>query len=204
MKVNDTELTRESLDNLDRLLAGEAGTKVGLTVRHSGSERPEVIELTRERFVHDAATGELLHSLRAAINEQLAREPRNPGLLELRAELAGQWSDSKAQVADFTAAIDALSQQTPAAKAVDLKRLYGRRGNAYVRLEKWQEAVADFAHVVTTETTDVDLLSKRANAYEALKNWEAAAADWSRAATGNPEGAKRLAEFARRALPPAT
>ena len=65
-------------------------------------------------------------------------------------------------------------------------------------MQKWPEAVDDYAHVVTPETTDVDLLSNRARAYEALKNWDAAAADWSRAATGNPEGAKLLAEFARR------
>ena len=60
------------------------------------------------------------------------------------------------------------------------------------------EAVDDYAHVVTDTTTDEDLLTKRARAYEALRNWEAAAADWSRAATGNPDGAKLLAEFARR------
>ena len=42
------------------------------------------------------------------------------------------------------------------------------------------------------------LLSNRARAHEALKNWDAAAADWSRAATGNPDGARLLAEFARR------
>ena len=56
------------------------------------------------------------------------------GLLELRAELAGQWSDAKAQVADYTAAIEALAQQKPEAAAADLKRLYGRRGNAHRRL----------------------------------------------------------------------
>ena len=55
--------------------------------------------------VQDAATGELLGPLRALIKERLASEPRNPGLLELRAQLAGQWSDTKAQVADYTAAI---------------------------------------------------------------------------------------------------
>src|SRR5262249_50095769 len=126
VKVNDTELTRESLDKFVQLLEGEPGTKVRLTVRHSGSERPEVIELTRERFVNDAATGKLLHPLRAAIHERLAKEPRNPGLLELRAEFAGQWSDAKAQVADYTAAIDALSQQKAEATAADLKRLYER------------------------------------------------------------------------------
>ena len=42
------------------------------------------------------------------------------------------------------------------------------------------------------------MLSKRARAHEALNNWDAATADWERAATGNPEGAKLLAEFARR------
>src|SRR5262249_17560196 len=107
VKVNDTELTRESIPKLRELLAGEAGTKVRLTVRHSGSEKPDVIELVRKRFVHDPATGEQLYPLRAAIHSRLAREPRNPGLLELRAELGGQWSDTKAQVGDYTAAIDA-------------------------------------------------------------------------------------------------
>jgi WD40 repeat protein/tetratricopeptide (TPR) repeat protein len=211
--------------------------------------------------VDDAATGELLHPLGVTINERLAREPRNPGLLELRAELAGQWSDTKAQVADYTAAIEALSQRTPGPTA-DLQRLYGRRGNAHVALRQWQHAVDDYARCVTdattddallfnqalalyqihgdqqaidqlverrpklagqigdliiqdqdkdwpravkiysqgitAETTDVVLLSKRAHAFEARKNWDAAAADWSRAATGNPEGAKLLAEFGRR------
>ena len=165
VKVNDTEMTRESIPKLGELLAGEAGTKVRLTVRHSGSERLEVIELTRERFLSDPATGEQLYPLRAAVKERLAKAPRDAGLLELRAELAGQWSDAKAQVADYTAAIEALSQQTREATAVDLKRLYGRRGNAYVSLEKWQEAAADYAHVVTKETTDEELLTGQARAH---------------------------------------
>jgi WD40 repeat protein/tetratricopeptide (TPR) repeat protein len=136
--------------------------------------------------------------LDAAINERLARQPRHPGLLELRAELAGQWSDAKAQVADYTAAIEALSQQPGKTTTADIQRLYGRRGIAYVSLEKWPEALADFAQVITKETTDVDLLSNRARAYEGLKNWDAAAADWSRAAAASPDGAKLLADFARR------
>jgi hypothetical protein len=130
VKVNDTEITRDSLDKFNQLLAGEAGTKVRLTVRRSGSDSQVEIELTRERFINDAAAGELLHPLRAAIDERLAKEPGNPGLLELRAELAGQWSDKKAQVADYAAAIDALSQQKDEAAAADLQRLCGRRGNA--------------------------------------------------------------------------
>ena len=254
-----------------------------------------------ERFVNHAATDELLYPLRLAVNERIVKEPRNPALFELRAELAGQWSDAKAQVADYTAAIEALARQKPEAAAADLKRLFGRRGNAHLALRQWQQAIDDFARVVTettrdesllsnqalamaevmlrsvssdpaafdreqkrllvtkvadpwqklaaayrfqgdqraidrlverhpnlagpvgdlftqgkdegkdwrraiafyskgiaAKTTDVDLLSKRARAHEALKTWDAAAADWSRAATGNPDGARLLAEFARR------
>ena len=84
LKVNDSELTRDSLEKLDRLLSGEAGTKVRLTVRHSGSEKPAVIELTRERFVNDPATEDLVYPLRALVNERLAKTPRDARLLELR------------------------------------------------------------------------------------------------------------------------
>ncbi len=123
--------------------------------------------------VKDAATGELLSPLRAAINERLAREPRNPGLLELRAELAGQWSDTKAQLADYTAAIEALSRQTPEPTA-DLRRLYGRRGNAHVALRQWQQAVDDYARGVTDATTDEALLSNQALAlYQILGDQQA-------------------------------
>ena len=112
-------------------------------------------------------------------------------------ELAGQWSDAQAQLADYTAAIDALSQQKPKAPAADLQRLHIRRGNAYLSLRQWRQAVDDYARVMTDVTKDVDLLSKRARAYGAMENWDAAAADWARAATGNPEGPGMLAEFAR-------
>jgi tetratricopeptide (TPR) repeat protein len=161
-KVNDTELNTESLLKLPDLLAGDAGTKVRLTVRHSGSEKREVIERTRERFLHDPATGALLNPLREAVNLRLAQEPRNPALLELRAELAGQWSDGKAQVADYTAALEALSHQKPESSASDLRRLYRRRGDAYVAAKQWQEAVDDYARGITAATTDDALLANQA------------------------------------------
>ena len=164
LEVNGAGLTRDSLEKLDQLLSGEAGTKVRLTVRHSGSEKTGVIELSRERFVHDPATGELLYPLRELVDERLAKEPRDPKLLELRAVLAGQRSDAQAQVADYTAAIDALVRQTPAAAAADLRRLHGRRGNAHLALRQWQLALDDYAHVVTPETKVVELLSKQARA----------------------------------------
>ncbi len=202
LKVDDTELkielTTESYDKFTQMVQGKAGTKLRFTVRHSGIDEPEVLELTREQVVLDVVTGELLHPLRAAINERLAQDPRNSGLLELRAELAGQWSETKAQLADYTAAIEALSEETTKATAAVLKRLYARRGNAHFALGQWQPAVDDYARGVTDATTDTAVLSNRARAQESLENWVAAAADWSRAATGNPQGAKLLAEFARR------
>ena len=65
-------------------------------------------------------------------------------------------------------------------------------------LQKWPEAVDDYAHVITPETTDALLLSNRARAHEALEHWDSAAADWSRAAAEDPEGAIWHAEFAGR------
>jgi hypothetical protein len=97
VKVNDAEVTGESIPKLGKLLAGEAGTKVRLTVRHPGSEKPEVIELTRERFPNDPATVELLYPLWAAVNERLANARQDTAFVELRAALAGQWSDGNAQ-----------------------------------------------------------------------------------------------------------
>ncbi|HEV3025391.1 MAG TPA: WD40 repeat domain-containing protein, partial [Pirellulales bacterium] len=119
-------------------------------------------------IVSDPATGELLDPLRALVKERLAREPRDARLLELRAELGGQWSDAQAQAADYTAAIEALAEQKPEATAVDLKRLYGRRGNAHVALRQWQQAVDDYARVVTDTTTDEELLTNQATALAEL------------------------------------
>ncbi len=144
---------------------------------------PEVVDRAKFgviQFIDDPATGELLNPLRAAIATRLAKEPRNPALLELRAELAGQWSDTKAQIADYTAAIDILSPLATLpprvgegsgggeTAAVDLKRLYGRRGNAYIALKQWQQAVDDYARAVTDATTDDDLLTNQALALSEL------------------------------------
>ena len=89
-------------------------------------------------------------------------------------------------------AIDRLVERRP--------KLAGQIGDLFIedKDKDWPRAVKIYSRGITAETTDVLLLSKRARAYEALQNWDAAAADWSRAATGNPEGAKLLAEFARR------
>jgi len=144
------------------------------------------------------ATGDLFFQLLEAVEKRLAKNPRDAGLLELRAELAAQQADVEGQVADYTTAINILAEQPAAAVSARLRRLYCRRGDAYLSLQKWQQAIDDYAHVITPETTDIDLLSNRARAQEALQHWDAAAADWSRAASGNPQEARWLAEFAHR------
>ena len=90
------------------------------------------------------------------------RTPATPGCLSCATELASQWSDGKTQVADYTAAIDALSQPKAEATTANLKRLHERRGNAYVALKQWQQAVDDYARAVTDATTDDALLSNQA------------------------------------------
>ena len=71
-------------------------------------------------------------------------------------------------------------------------------GDLFAADKQWERAIEIYSTAISKRTTDVLLLWKRARAFEALKNWDGAAADWSRAASGNPEGAKLLAEFARR------
>lgn len=178
-KLNDTALTEETRREFSQLVLGDHGATVRLTVRRPGSDQPKEFELMREQFVTDETAGKLLHSLQLALNERLAGEPRHPGLLELRAEFAGQWSGTQAQVADYTAAIEALLQQTTEEAANDLRRLYARRGSALVRLEKWPEAVADFAQAVTAKTTDEELLTNQARAQANVLLAAETAADWT-------------------------
>ena len=164
LKINDTDLNEETIPKFSQLASGDAGTKVRLSVRHAGSDRPEAIELTLERFPNDPATGDVLYPLRTAIDERLAKEPRDARLLELRAELAGQWSDAKAQVDDYSAAIEAIPEGPPETNSADLQRLYRRRGDANLSLKHWREAVDDYARVVTDATTDGTLLTDQATA----------------------------------------
>ncbi len=203
VRVNGGEITQENIAKFATMITLGVGTKIRLTVRHPGSTTTEDIELAKESFRLDAGTGELWPPLLATVEKRLVANPKDAGLLELRAELTGQTTDfagkaSAAQVADYTAAIDILAEQPAEAEMARLRRLYRSRGDAFVRLKKWQEAVDDYAQVITPETTDALLLAQRARVHELLENWEGAAADWARAAPGNPQGAKALADFARR------
>jgi WD40 repeat protein len=198
LKINGVAMTKETIPNAAKMLAGKVGTTVRLTVRHPGSMQTEDIDLVKEMYRVDDATGELFLPMLAAVERRLSVAPEDAGLLELRAELAGQESDFAWQVADYTEAIEILSEQPAKKFSARLQRLYRRRGDAFFSLQKWPEAVEDYDHVITQDTTDVTLLSQRARAHEALKKWDAAAADWERAAIGHPQGAKWHGEFARR------
>jgi tetratricopeptide (TPR) repeat protein len=139
-----------------------------------------------------------LELLDTALGERIIREPRDPGLLELRAALAGLRGNALAEMADSSAALQILAKQPAEPVSARLRRLYRRRGDAFVILKRWPEAIVDYAQVITPETTDAVLLSNRARAHEALSQWNAAAADWSRAAGASAEGITWLTGFARR------
>jgi WD40 repeat protein/tetratricopeptide (TPR) repeat protein len=162
VKVDGVETTTLTLPDFQKKFKGEVGTKLRLTVRHPGKTETEDVGLVTEKYRVDAATAELFSALLAALEKRLARNPRDAGLLELRAELAGEESDFARQVPDYTAAIEALSGQKGNAQTAHLKRLYGRRGNAHVALKQWQQAVDDYARAVTDATTDDALLSNQA------------------------------------------
>jgi WD40 repeat protein len=176
---------------------------VAATLLQGGAQRraddglPAIVKGKDENYV-DQATGDLFFPLLAEVDKGLAQDPRDAGLHELRAELAGQENDFAGQAAHYAGAIEILAEQPAPAMSARLLSLYRRRGDAYMRLQKWSEAVDDYAHAITAQTTDPVLLSQHARALEALKNWDAAADDWSRVARGNPQGPKQLADFGRR------
>jgi WD40 repeat protein/serine/threonine protein kinase/tetratricopeptide (TPR) repeat protein len=198
LKLNGGDMTQKQIAVFEKTLKGDTETKMRLTVRHPFSNQTEDVDLVRQEYRVDDATGDLFFPLLAAIAKRLADDPIDAGLLELRTELNRQATDFPKQVADYTAVIDVLAEQPAKAEPARLRRLYRCRGDAYGSLQQWQKAVDDYAHVITAETTDALVLANRARALEALGHWDAAAADWWRVATGSPEGAKPLAEFTQR------
>ncbi len=200
VKVNGVEIpANPTIPDLTKMLAGGVGTKLRLTVRHQNIAQTEDIDLVKELYFVDEATGSLFLPLQTALAKRLAKDPGDAGLLELRAELhLAADTDFANQAAELTSVIKILTDKPGKTASASLQRLYRRRADAYIALGKWAEAVDDYAHVITPKTTDVVLISNRARAFEGVKQWEAAAADWTRVAAGNPEGAKLLADFTRR------
>ena len=133
--------------------------EVAATLLQGGAERRAQDGLPE--FSNDS-TSELIISLQAALDKRLANAPKDAGLLELQAELNRQKNDYAEQMADYSAVIKILADQKAEAESPRLVRLYHRRGDAYVALRKWAEAIDDYAHVITKKTTDALLLSNRA------------------------------------------
>ena len=118
-----------------------------------------------------------------AIDQLVARRPKLAGPI---GDLFAEDKDWRRAVAIYSQGIMAAKDEggrTPAERMKDeggrMKDEGGRSGSSFILHPS-------------------SLLSGRARASEALKDWDAATADWERAATGNPEGAKLLGEFARR------
>ncbi len=166
LSINDVEISADSIPEIGELLAGDAGTVVRLTVRHTESDQPEEIELVKDSVVIDSATGDLLAPLLTEIDERLAEHPDDAALLELRAELAGQWQASEDQLVDFTAAINVLAELEDS--RAELSRLYRRRGDVQFGLKQWPPAAADYSLAVTHGTIDELLLASQAWADDSL------------------------------------
>ena len=181
------------------MLAGELGTKVRLTVRHPGRRQTEDVDLVKANYLRGRRDRRVVFPTAGGARRTAGREPseRRAARAARRARRTGVRFPR--QVADYTAAIKILSEQpaearvrAPAATLSPPRRRVRQLG----KMAGSRCAITPMSS--PRRRQDVDLLSNRARASEALKNWDAAAADWSRAATGNPEGAKLLAEFARR------
>ena len=83
-------------------------------------------------------------------------------LLLLLAEVEGLLGDVSAQIEAYTAAIESFSNRPANQITERLKKLYQRRGDAYMIKRKWQMALDDYDQVVTDNTKDKTLLASYA------------------------------------------
>src|SRR5262249_31342462 len=75
VKINGVEVTNPTLVEVQQKIVGAVGTKIRLTVRHAGSTKTEDVELVKETYLADEATGQQLSALRAAVAKRLAKTP---------------------------------------------------------------------------------------------------------------------------------
>src|SRR5262249_21324927 len=92
VKVNGVGLTALTPPHFAKMVGGDVGKKVRLTVRHAGGTTTENVDLVTESYFVSDTTARLFYPLAAALEKRLAENPGDAGLLELRAELAGQES----------------------------------------------------------------------------------------------------------------
>jgi serine/threonine protein kinase/WD40 repeat protein/tetratricopeptide (TPR) repeat protein len=63
---------------------------------------------------------------------------------------------------------------------------YAAIGELYAAENNWEQAIAVYNQLITSETTDAEQLAKRAAAYMSSEQWELAKADWLRALESQP------------------
>ena len=128
------------------------------------------------------------HRSGTALERRLADDPRNSGLLELRAELDRLKTDLARQVAECTAAIQVRTEETETGKApsFDLRHLYRLRGDAYVGLKTVAKSRCRLRPCHHSRDDRRRPARKPGAGHEALKHHDAATADWTRAAAGRP------------------
>jgi WD40 repeat protein/tetratricopeptide (TPR) repeat protein len=161
----------------------------------TGSSREQYLlraqfRLVDRRLSQDEKAGiELLQTLIESYAAQVDKETENRFAKSGLRELLGRLVSVSRKRGDERALHSLIARHTSLAATI---------GDLEFGDKEWQRAIAAYDHGITAKTTNAELLGKRARAEEALKNWNGAAADWLRAATGNPEGASLLVEFARR------
>lgn len=67
---------------------------------------------------------------------------------------------------------------------------YSNRGNAYIRLQRYEEALTEFNHAIEMESSKSFVYSNRGNAYQGLQRYEEALADYNHAIELDPIDAK--------------
>ncbi|HQU42149.1 MAG TPA: PDZ domain-containing protein, partial [Pirellulales bacterium] len=193
LKLNDAEVAAENAAKLSALLAGDG--PVRFTFEHPEGGAPQTVELTKAGYLQDDVANLLSQELLAAVDQKLAESLRHPGLLELRAELAGLSSDHPRQVAGYTAAIEALSvgnalrgvPSTGERSSIGAPR-NGTESVPYRDLANSprNDAADDklAAESVRIPAADLQRLHcRRGNAYLALKQWQQAADDYAQGLT---------------------
>ena len=119
LKINDIEVTSENREKYQGAMQNAVEGKLTITFQHSDYNQPDTAEIIKTNHIQDDVTVQLIENLLAAVNQKLSESANDPGLLELRAELAGQSSDHERQIADYTAAIAALSDRPKDEAAAD-------------------------------------------------------------------------------------
>lgn len=156
--LNAPGLLRLSLALLHQDRQGDAAKMVGAVGKPGRRFLNQITE--------NSATG-LVDEMMALVQQKQSVAANDHEFSELRAELAGVYSDYEQQITHYTATINALESLQPRPVA-DLQRLHARRGSAYVRLKRWQKALDDFVIGITDETTDEDILATQARAQAEL------------------------------------